>query len=187
MPRRRALRTASVIVLSIGGIMVGHAITYAGLAPVALAREAWLMATGHGYLSATEPIASAALLGVLGIVFLRGLTGPATAPETLTRRLLAFGLIGFLLLEVAERLASGSGFGDLVRVLPVGLVIQAGLALAVAGTVRFLLRAAVVVVGFGAGRSDRPRGPILARLGFAQTAGRSIITPFGERAPPSSR
>ena len=186
MLQRPAVRTGTATALAGAGVVLGHALTYAGLAPRALAREAWLAATGHAYLPVVaRPLFMVAMLA-FGAIALRGL-GPGGVSTTggLTRRLVILQLCGFTTIEVLERLASGSSFHDLLRVLPVGLSIQAAIAFAVAALVRTLLRAVRVAAAGGGSDAVRPRAALTSlALPPMPAIGTAVPIPVGGRAPP---
>jgi hypothetical protein len=165
----------AVLGLSLGGVLLGHALTYAGLAPGALAREALLSATGHGYLGPANRLGLLVTVGVLAAVFLGRLTR-APAAEDLGRplgvRLVAFQVLAFAAMEVAERIGAHADPRDLVQVLPAGLVIQVGVALAIAAIVRWLLRTADEVTARTGGVRAGRRAP----LAFVLPAAAHLVT-----------
>jgi hypothetical protein len=180
----------AVFALAFGGVLLGHAVTYAGLAPSAMVREAMLTATGHGYLSVANRFGLLVALGALAGVFLGGLTrSPRSVDQAgpTTTRLVAFQLLAFSAMEIAERLGSGAGAHDLVRVLPAGLVIQVGIALAVAAAVRWLLRTADRVASWAQAAPTRGRAPRTLAIP-ASPAVANVLLPagVGGRAPPRS-
>ncbi len=145
MVRRPIIRSGAVFGIALGGLLAGHALAYAGLAPNASSRAALLAATGHGYLPAADSITIVAALTGLAVVFLGRLTGAPDGIATFgafARRLVAFQAIGFVVLEIAERLGAGAPLGDLSRALPMGVVVQVAVALLSAALLRWLLRVA---------------------------------------------
>jgi len=141
--RRPVLASASVLGLAAGGVLLGHALTYAGLEPRAVVRETWLAATGHGYLTAANRIGLAAVVLALAFVFLRGLcTLGDRARRAPTARLVAFQLTALVGLEIFERLGSHASLGDLPKVLVTGLTIQAAIAVGCAALLGLVKRAA---------------------------------------------
>ena len=182
------MRRGAVLGLAMGGVLLGHAITYEGLAPGAIAREAWLAATGHGYLGVANRVGALAAFLVLGVLLLGRVVGSRRADlsrRELVTRLVAFQVGAFLALEVAERAGAGSGFHDLLTVLPVGLLIQATIAAVVGFAVAALLRAVDRLV---AGRRDDARDPERITLLLPADPFRPALraAPVGGRAPPGS-
>ncbi|MEX0984606.1 MAG: hypothetical protein WD096_06105 [Actinomycetota bacterium] len=188
MPGAAASRSVIAVGLSLAGLALGHAITYAGPSPHAIAREAWLMATGHGYVPGLNRLGLAAGLVVLGAAFLRGLSVRSAEQGSgwLTRRLVAIQLTGFLLIEVTERLISGARYADLVHVLPVGLAVQVGIAIGSVRIVRLMLRTGAAAARFDRAPARQRFGPYVEALSATPCfVGRSVPTPFGGRAPPA--
>jgi hypothetical protein len=166
------------------GVFVGHAITYVVLAGNPVVRSTMLSATGHGYLPVTVHATLAlAVIGLAG-VFLAGLGARRTAGSGLTRRVATFQVLAFAAIEVAERIAARAPLHDLGHVLPVGTVVQIGVALVVAVVIRAMLRASDVAFEKSA---DGPAPqPALLRLvapvsTWVPAHGRSVLR---DRAPP---
>ena len=109
-------------------------------------------------------------------------------PRPPWRRLVVFEVAGFVLLEVVERAASGAGFADLVRVLPVGLAIQAAIAMALAAAAVALRRGGTPPAAVGAAREQPPRPAFVLRDPRPAARGRAdrASAPLGGRAPPPS-
>jgi hypothetical protein len=189
MVRRPTIRSGAVFGVALGGLLAGHALAYAALAPDPSARAAMLAGTGHGYLHGTDAVAIVAALAGLAIMFLGRLTAPrqeAVALRSYAVRMVSFQVIGFAVLEVAERLGAGASLGDLTRALPVGIAIQIALALVSAWFLRLLLRAADRV-------SDLLQGPTVEVRAASTTirlsphvahAGPALAS-VGNRGPPS--
>ena len=182
------MRRGAVLGLAMGGVLLGHAITYEGLAPGAIAREAWLAASGHGYLGVANRVGALAAFLVLGVLLLGRVVGSRRADlsrHELVTRLVAFQVGAFLALEVAERAGAGSGFHDLLTVLPVGLLIQATIAAVVGFAVAALLRAVDrLVAGRDGVADDTERITLLLPADPFRPAVRAA--PVGGRAPPGS-
>lgn len=110
---------------------VAHELTYALLEPDAGHRDETLAATGHGYLHALEH--SLPLLVALAAL---GLVRMARQPAHVRRRTAARGtaalVVAFPLVELAERVLSGSEIA--VPVLLLGAVLQLLVVVAVLGT-----------------------------------------------------
>jgi hypothetical protein len=140
MPRRSVPR-GLILSVAFFGVFVGHAITYVVLAGNPVVRSTMLHATGHGYLPVTVHATLAlAVIGLAG-VFLAGLGAPRTVGSGLTRRVGTFQVLVFAAIEVAERVAARAPLHDLAHVMPVGTVVQIGVALIVAAVIRMILRA----------------------------------------------
>jgi hypothetical protein len=188
MVRRPTVRSGAVFGVALGGLLAGHAMAYAQLAPDPSARAAMLAATGHGYLHGTDAVAIVAALAGLAIVFLGRLTGMRDERVTMrsfAARMVAFQAIGVVVLEVAERLGAGASLGDLTRALPVGVVVQVTLALLSAGFLRLLLRVADRVSELLEGAAAEVRAgssPIRLMPAFAHEG--PALTGIGNRGPP---
>lgn len=150
MTARRGNRVAALCV-AVAGALLGHWLTYVAISPDHGAREALLRHTGHGYLAVANQVGLALALVSLAAVFLRGLTAPgarATSGTRLLGRLSLFQAGAFGAMEVVERVTSGAPLDALLRdgLLPVGLLVQVGVAAACALLIGWLIRAAAVVV-----------------------------------------
>ena len=151
--------------IAFAGVFVGHALTYAILAPVAQARSQLLASTGHTYLpvavhaglmSAVIGLATA-FLGRLG----RGRDASEMAFGELASRVVAFEFLTFAAIEVAERIVARAPLHDLTHVLPVGSVAQLAVGVLVAAVIRLVLRAADAAAEIlGSTSPTRPRGPL---------------------------
>jgi len=181
MPRRSVPRG---LILSIAcfGVFVGHAITYVVLAGNPVVRSTMLHATGHGYLPVTVHATLAlAVIGLAGM-FLAQIGAPRTTGSRLTGRVATFQVLVFAAIEVAERVAARVPLHDLSHVLPIGTIVQIGVALVVAAVIRIILRA-----GETASRS-REAAPITAPPAVvALVAAPRIWTPSGGRSAPLAR
>jgi hypothetical protein len=145
MSQRSNVRPATVLGFGLGGVLVGHALTYLVLVPDAHARTAELTATGHGYLGGANAIGLVAVIAALAVLFFRGLAGTDGGASRVYQRLAAFQLTAFAAMEILERLGSGVGPRHLVPTLAVGLPVQIGVAAFVALLVRLVARAAAAV------------------------------------------
>jgi hypothetical protein len=186
MRRRPSPHPAALLALGLGGVLAGHTVVYRLLIPDAHTRAAELAATGHGYLSAADAIATVAIVTALAYAFLGGvLRAPALSGGLLVRRIAAFQVTAFVAMEGIERLASGTLGHALPAVLLLGLPVQLVVALAIAAVAAWLARAGRAVAGSPrevAGARPAllafdvpPRSPLLAGAGWA---------PRG-RSPPS--
>lgn len=125
--------------LATGGLLLGHALTTALTSPHGAAADL------HGYLAwAGRAGTVAATLGLAALLTARLAGAGRRSPSfgQLAGRLAMIQTAGFVVMETTERVANHASLGDLGTVLPVGLAVQAALALAIAGVLRWLLRAA---------------------------------------------
>jgi hypothetical protein len=192
MTARRGYRVTALCV-AVGGALLGHWLTYVLIAPAGGAREALLRHTGHGYLAVANDVGLVLALGSLGAVFLRGLTAPGAPPTSGTRllgRLSLFQSGAFGVMEVLERVTSGAPLDGLLRdgLLPVGLLVQVGVAAGCAILIGWLVRAAALVVEVIGPHEPRVWSAPVPFLAPVAPAGRSRIawTRPCLRAPPSA-
>lgn len=151
--------------IAFAGVFVGHALTYAVLAPIAQTRSQLLASTGHAYLpvavhaglvTAVVGLATA-FLGRLG----RGRGASEMSFRGLASRVVSFQFLAFAAIEVAERIAAHASLHDLTHVLPVGAVAQMGVGVLVATVIKLVLRTADAAAGvLGAASPATPRGPL---------------------------
>ncbi len=145
MSRQSNVRPATLLGFGLGGVLVGHALTYLVLVPDAHARTADLSATGHAYLGDANALGLVAVIAALSVLFFRGLTGAGDRVPRVYERLAAFQLAAFAAMEILERLGSGVGLRHLVPTLAVGLPVQLAVAAFVALLVRFVARTVAAV------------------------------------------
>jgi hypothetical protein len=166
--------------IAFAGVFVGHAITYAILAPVAQTRSQLLASTGHAYLpvavhaglvSAVVGLATA-FLGRLG----HGREASEMAFRGLAPRVVSFQFLAFATIEVAERIAARAPLHDLTHVLPVGAVAQLAVGVLVATVIRLALRAADA-----AGGILGPASPTPPRSALVLLSGRAGVPAFTDR------
>jgi len=185
------IRRVTVLGLALGGVLLGHAITYAGLAPGAVAREMLLAATGHGYLDVANRIGVLAIMVALFATVLARVVGRDAGGLTngqLTARLVTFQVGVFVVLEVAERLGTGASLSGLASALAVGLVIQVAVAVGLAAIISWLLTATDRLVAELAGVEGAP--PVVVTSAMVPVAGYQpvlVSDSLGSRAPPRSR
>jgi hypothetical protein len=164
MSGRPAVQRSVVLGLAVGGVLLGHAITYGLLVPDVHARAATLAQTGHGYLEVLVRLGLGGVLVALGAAFLGRLlrvTGPVSAFAPLAGRLAGFQLGAFAVMEVGERVAAGASLHDLPSVLGVGFAIQTFVALIGAGVLHVTFRVADgMAATFGAARPRLPRAAL---------------------------
>jgi hypothetical protein len=187
MLRGPFLRALGTGVLAFAAVVLTHGLTYAGLEPAAVLREAWLAASGHGYLPAAGALAFAIAVGATGVVFTAGAAGRILTFRSRFPRLLALQSAGLVALEVAERAASGAGMADLGTVLPVGLVVGSGVAAVIAwATVAMGRVGNRVASAASAARPPRRRALAWALPPSLLAAGAPASPVSRGRAPPPS-
>jgi hypothetical protein len=138
-------RRGAVIGVAAGGVLAGHRLTYLLVSPDPVVRTALLDRTGHAYLSFAGELASVAAIAGLAMLVLGRLArrdGPPPRVAELFTRLAVFQLLAFVSMEVIERVASAAGLGDLVYVLPIGVVVQLAWSLAAALVLGLMMRGA---------------------------------------------
>jgi hypothetical protein len=186
---------ATAVGLAVGGVLLGHAVSYTVVAPHAHDRAEMLASTGHAYLGFANDVGLVLGLAGLAAVFLGRLTrasgGRPAGFGEVAMRLLAFQMAAFVGMEVLERLTAGVSPLDLLHggVLPVGLAVQALVALATALSIRWLLRAAE---RFAAVLATAAPLPAAATAGMAlepssPAPARDGGLPFSIRGPPAAR
>jgi len=157
------------------GVFVGHALTYAILAPLAQTRSQ------HAGLVSTVVGLATAFLGRLG----RGRGASEMAFRALASRVVSFQFLAFAAIEVAERSAARAPLHDLTHVLPVGAVAQLAVGVLMAIVIKLVLRAADAAAGILGPASPTPRRsvPVLLslRAGVPAFTDRLVL---GERGPP---
>jgi hypothetical protein len=188
MSVRRRVATLGV---AVGGVLLGHRLTYLMLDPAAHERAALLRRTGHAYLGVANELALIAALTGLAALFIGQLVTSTGGDRDgrLAARIVAFQVSAFVLMEVLERVAAGAPLAELIRtgVLPLGVMTQTGVAILAAVAIRTLLRTADRVAATrGRAAIDRAR-PVLADAlpePAAVTVSRHLSA-AGVRGPPS--
>src|SRR5919109_2563513 len=101
--------------LAAGGVAVAHLLAFVLVAPDPVRRQQLLASTGHGAWPLIVTLAFGALIvGLVGLVARPPADPGWRARGSLLGRLLLLQVVGFLLLESLERLATGTGPGTLV-------------------------------------------------------------------------
>jgi hypothetical protein len=133
--------------LAAGGVAIAHVVAFVLAAPDPHERELLLEATGHGTWPLIVSLAMGAAVAALarfGVSRLRGEPSSSSSVRyhATAGRLLLLQVVGFLLLEGLERLATGHGLaGFLVEpVILIGVLAQLPVALAGAGLLVTLVR-----------------------------------------------
>jgi hypothetical protein len=184
-------RSLAALGLAAAGVLAGHWLTYLVVRPAPTDRAALLGATGHAYLASAVEICSLSALAAAAALFIarlaRGGNEDPTTPE-LAVRFWALQALAFAVIEIAERIASGSSAG-LVPALVVGAAAQLVVAWVCAWLVRQLLEVADLVSAFA---HSRPQDPARARsirvpAGAVLPHDTPALTAAGIRGPPSGR
>jgi hypothetical protein len=190
MSEREPLRRGVSIAVASAAVVVGHRLAYMAAFPDPAARELALRGAGHGYFGFLTDVAI--LLGgaAAAAAFLSRLTRPGEPvprTTTLSVRLAALQCVAFVAMEVTERVASGAPVASVLahHLLPIGIGVQAVVALAEAILIRALLAAADEVGR--AARSATPvppaRGSSLVPVPVGAPAW-SLAGPTDARSPP---
>jgi hypothetical protein len=191
----RSLRTFPVFAAAASGVLGGHWLAYALTVPGPARRDAVLSATGHGYLRVAGITALVLVLLAMGSAVMCALdagSDHASSPHTARIRRLFLRLwllqgVAFAGVEVAERLVAGAPLRDdlLGRVLVVGLILQALVAVVGALLLHVLHRAAAGLarlVRWPRTASPPTVVPSLARLSGPRSA--MLAGATGLRGPP---
>jgi hypothetical protein len=187
---RRTTFGAATLGVAMGGVLAGHALTYALVHPTPQ-RDHVVASTGHGYLAAANHLAVAVVVVALVAVFARRFVGRHGQSPLALRfaTLAAMQTAAFVSIEVAERLVAGAPLASVVPVLVVGLPVQLVTALVASLVARIAEVAAGVAVTHGNRAGARPRSatarstlPVPLVLRTVALAGG-----VGTRAPPPPR
>lgn len=192
----RGLRRFPVFAAAAAGVLGGHWLTYALTLAEPARRDAVLSATGHGYLRVASVTALVLILLALGSAVMCAFdsrSDPAGAPPAarirgLFPRLWLMQGVTFAGMEVGERLVAGAPLGGIVlgRVLVVGLIVQALVAVVSAWLLHVLHRAAAGLARLAGspGTASPPR--ILPSLAPCLSGPRSAMLAgaAGLRGPP---
>lgn len=188
--RTRALRTGAVAGIAAAGLLFGHFLGYLTVFPESGHRAHVLGATGHSYLPRAGVAAAAAGAAGLVAVAALGALGSKRRCRPRPRLMRSAALLaaiqvgGFIALEISERAASGSDFGDVGPLLWLGALGQILVACLGALVLRAVYRAARAV----AQRFRRARPPSAPRI--SQPAAEAALRPLlfvdrvRPRAPP---
>ncbi len=150
MVPRSDRRGIAALLVAVGGVLAGHWLTYRLVAPSGHARDTLLAGTGHGYLSYANDLALILALAAIAAIFLGRLClhdGGELDLRTLAIRLIVFQTSAFAAMEGLERVTAGASPAGLLHhgLLPLGLGVQALVALAITLLIRWLLRMADAV------------------------------------------
>lgn len=157
-------RTVALFGFAMGGLVAGHAVDYVVQFPSATHRHSFLELSGHAHMHTLRPISIALAISAAAFAVWQGARRSDEGFGTRSYRqyalhLIAFQTVGFVGMEVVERLASGHGLQSLpLGLLALGIVIQAVIALV----------AALVMVGLEA---------IGAKLARTRAEGARVVAP----------
>jgi hypothetical protein len=176
------------------GAVAGHAVTYMVAIPDPVTRQLFLAATGHGYLPAVVP--AALILGIFAALstVIRHLGGDrenSVDRWTWGRTIETLGFLQcaiFLTQETVERVAVGAPLGTLFHdhVLPIGLLVQLGVAVAVTLVLFALGRTVEAAVAVLSRRTPAPReGRCFAPVPMSGLRSRLVAVAGSIRAPPA--
>jgi hypothetical protein len=171
-------------------LLAGHALDYLLLFP-GDERAHVLAHTGHAYLSRAPLLlgafVAAAVLGALLAGGLSTFEHPSPTRGASWRYLALIQSSAFVALELLERSLSGAELGDLLSVMPLGLVTQIVIACVSAALLALLFRAGARIAS--AIRRDAPRPTRVVRLWHPQPSplrGSDVRARCRARAPPSA-
>ena len=189
MSARRRLATLAV---AVGGVLIGHWLTYLAVAPIAGSRATILHQTGHSYLGLANDLALVAALAALASMFIAQLTTPEPSGGVLgvTGRVVRFQVCAFIGMEVLERVTAGSPLSELIHtgILPIGIAAQVAIGILAAFVIRWLLLAADRMAAALGHAAPHPRRD-LARLLLPQPVFVPVyphLSAVGVRGPPPS-
>lgn len=188
-------RRIALLGMALAGIVFGHCLTYVLAITDPIHRSEHFGHVGHSYWGVAVWVAATVAVACAVGVFVAGLRRENTTPPLVgsvlhTGSALAFLQVGgFLALETAERLLTGTPLADMMHhhLVVVGLVVQVALAFANAALLRSLIRAARLLVQ----QASLPTGgraanahPVPCWLHAPRTA--LLAGAWGVRGPPSS-
>jgi len=183
-------RRTRALGVAVGGVLLGHWLTYIAVAPHPATRAALLRSSGHGYVGVADQVGLVLTLTALAALFVARLTrahGPPTT-RSIIGRLVAFQVSAFLLMEVLERLAVGMPLISILThgLLPIGVAMQVAAASAGALVVRLILRIADrVAEALARPEPNLASRPLSVSLPLAPARPRHhALATAGVRAPP---
>lgn len=177
-----------------GGVVLGHWLSYLLAIPTAGERNGVLVASGHGYwliavkLAVVSAVVSLAAIGIRQLRLAWDRTpAPDHGPRGIALRLALLQVLGFVALELTERLAAGAPLSSLAahQVLVLGVLVQVLVAGSLALTISLFARA----IHAAAGAVARARMDDRALSAFPPAASAvlrpSLLTASaGPRGPP---
>jgi hypothetical protein len=192
----RALRAVVLYATAAAGLVGGHLLGYLAVAPDPGRRSFLLAGSGHAYLSKAVVLAAAAAIlaataaAALGAARVHGRTRPgAPGGRSVGMRLAGLQVLGFIALEVGERVMAGASLEDLATVFGLGVPLQVLVAALGALVLSAVARAAEAVARVLAGPAPVARSASvgLSEPGAPWIPSAIISTPRLSRGPPSLR
>jgi hypothetical protein len=178
--------------VAVGGVLLGHRLTY--LLAVPHRTGAVLRETGHGYLPSLNDLGTVVAVAALAAVFLDRLVDPdRDRPGSigLAARFVGFQVGVFLAMETAERAVAGQPLAGVLDhgIIPIGVVVQTGVALVAAAAIRWLVAAADTARSMRAATPiPQVRRPVAALVPvYVPPRLHPALASVGLRGPPSSR
>jgi hypothetical protein len=166
-PSTPRLRGLPLFAFAVGGLLLGHGLSYVLAIPDPYHRDLLLDRTGHAYLPAAGQVAMILVLAGVAAVFARAWSGrgrnQAERFTWLAGILATVQVAAFAGQEVLERLVARSPLTELAHdhVLVIGILVQVGVALIGATALRWLARLSARVA---AATGDGFRPPMIGRI-----------------------
>jgi hypothetical protein len=195
MNGRRTLRGLPLVGAAFGGVVLGHWLSYLLAMPRAGIRSEILMVTGHAYwLTAVRQAVALAVVS-LGAIALRQFRlvrsnhqSRPVGPGGLALRLVSLQVLGFLALEVTERVVAGAPISSVLahHVLVLGLLVQVVVAASAAVLLSLFARAAGAIArALVMARFPRPTPRAFFRPAVMVLRPLLVTGSSGPRSPPS--
>ena len=174
-------RGFAFVAVAIGGLLVGHTLSYVFAVPDPYHRDLVLQQSGHGYLPGVTEAAVVLAVGAIAGLLGSGARGRAARTPRfagVAGAMVATQVVAFVALEVLERLVARTTLGDLGHhhLLAIGIATQVVIALVGAALLAWLTRTSERVASV----LTQPVAPPLARPVFAFAAPASA--PVGSAA-----
>lgn len=187
------LRRVPLLGVAVSGLVLGHALAYLIAIPDPHRRSSVLSGTGHQYLPTLTQVALVLAVAAVVAVFVRGVAAARRPPESFGRvaTFLSITQAGaFLGQEVLERLVTHAPLFHLLHeaLLPVGVSMQIGLALAGAALLRWLTRTSSSIATLLAPPHRPPRAErsVQAPTTWDRPTVPVLVASIGVRAPPAA-
>jgi hypothetical protein len=184
-----------VVGAAFGGVVLGHWLSYLLAMPGAGIRDQVLVATGHSYWSTSVKLAVALSIVTLAALAMDQLRLARVhqlpshpGPGSLAIRLAGLQILGFLALEVTERVAAGAPVSSMLahHVLVLGLLVQIVVAASAALLLSLFTRAAGALARALVGaRFPRPVRRVFPRPSVMVLRPVLVTGSAGPRSPPS--
>jgi hypothetical protein len=201
MSGRRTLSAPILAGVAGVGLMLGHFLTYVVVQPGRHARDVLLSQTGHGYLSTASQAAALLAIAAAASVMVRVARARANGEDLdvhgrwalrIPAQLALLQCGAFVLMEIAERLATGSSVSGVLadHLLLIGLGLQLVLAAMGGILLRWLTRAGEWIGVHVLARLPRPHQRSVSWPAPPEASPRSqaaLVGVLRVRAPPRSR